>query len=85
MDVKNAEGSSLSVFSPVRLFHFFFKKKGSPIHQYFDILKSFCYFWVSNMAPTWPGPGLFNEASAMSTTSTWKARRSANKWRQLPA
>ena len=33
--------------------------KGSPIHQYFDILKSFCYFWALDMAPTWAVPGLF--------------------------
>ena len=33
--------------------------KGSPIHQYFDILWSFCYFWALYMAPTWAGPGLF--------------------------
>ena len=30
------------------------------IHQYFDILKSFRYFWVLDMAPTWAGPGLFH-------------------------
>ena len=33
--------------------------KGSPIHQYFDILKSFYYFWALDMAPTWAVPGLF--------------------------
>ena len=40
----------------------FLKKiiKGSPIHQYFDILKSFCYFWALDMAPTWTVPGLFS-------------------------
>ena len=32
--------------------------KGSPIHQYFDILKSFCNFWPLEMAPTWAVPGL---------------------------
>ena len=33
--------------------------KGSPIHQYFDILKSFCDFCALDMASTWAGPGLF--------------------------
>ena len=33
--------------------------KGFPIHQYVDILKSFCYFRALDMAPTWAGPGLF--------------------------
>ena len=32
--------------------------KRSPIHQYFDILKSFCYFWALDMAPTWAVLGL---------------------------
>ena len=32
--------------------------KGSAIHQYFDILKSFCYFWALDMAPIWAGPDL---------------------------
>ena len=48
-------------FGIVRLFSkSFFFIKGSSIHQYFDILKSFCYFWALDMAPTWAGPGLFN-------------------------
>ena len=49
-----------SFFGIVRLFFkncFFIK--GSSIHQYFDILKPFCYFWALDMAPTWAGPGLF--------------------------
>ena len=37
---------------------FIFFIKGSPIHQYFDILKSFCCFWALDMAPTWAVPGL---------------------------
>ena len=28
--------------------------------EYFDTLKSFCYFWALDMAPTWAVPGLFN-------------------------
>ena len=42
------------------LWDFFRKKtiKGSPIHEYFDILKSFWYFWALDMAPTWAYPGL---------------------------
>ena len=36
--------------------------KGSPIHQYFDILKSFWYFWALDMAPTWAETGLFKKA-----------------------
>ena len=27
--------------------------------QYFDTLKSFCYFWALDMAPTWAVPGFF--------------------------
>ena len=42
--LKNPKGSSLSVcFGIVTLFSFFFLKR-LPIHQYFDLLKSFCYF-----------------------------------------
>ena len=26
--------------------------------EYFDTLKSFCYFWALDMAPTWAGSGL---------------------------
>ena len=52
--LKNPKGSSLSVFSA--LWDIFFHKR-FPIHQYFDTLKSFCYFWALDMAPTWAGPG----------------------------
>ena len=42
--LKNPNASSLSVFfGIVRLFSIFFHKRFS-IHQYFDILKFFCYF-----------------------------------------
>ena len=30
------------------------------VKEYFDTLKSFCYFWALDMAPTWAGPGLLN-------------------------
>ena len=36
----------------------FFSIKGSRIHQYFDILKSFCYLCALDMAPTWDVPVL---------------------------
>ena len=29
--------------------------------EYFNTLKSFCYFWALDMAPTWAVPGLFLE------------------------
>ena len=54
-------------FSFFRHCETFFRKKisikGSPIHQYFDILKSFWYFWALDMAPTWADPGLLNFSS----------------------
>ena len=31
--------------------------------EYFDTLKSFCYFWALDMAPTWAVPGLFTFSS----------------------
>ena len=56
--LKNPKGSSLSAFffGIVRLS----KKnhKRFQIHQYFDILKSFRYFWAFDVTPTWAGPGL---------------------------
>ena len=62
MDVENPQRVHAFIFfGIVRLFfrkNFFIK--GSPTHQYFDILKSFCYFWALDMAPTWAGPGLFH-------------------------
>ena len=43
--LKNPKGSPLSVFfGIVRLFFQFFFIKVVPIHQYLEILKSFCYF-----------------------------------------
>ena len=48
-----------SFFGIVRLFSIFFLIKWFPIRQFFNILKSFCYFWALDMAPTWAGPGLF--------------------------
>ena len=56
--LKNPKGSFSFFFGIVRFFFHFFIE-GSPIHHYFDILKSFCYFWALNMAPTWASPGLF--------------------------
>ena len=44
MDVEKSQRVlPFSVFGIVRLFFNFFNKR-FPIHQYFDILKSFCYF-----------------------------------------
>ena len=57
MDVEKSHMVPLSVFSALWDFPIFFIK-GSPIHQYFDILKSFWYFWALDMAPTWAVPGL---------------------------
>ena len=59
MDVEKPERVPLSVFWHCETFFNFFFTKGSPIHQYFDILKSFCYFLALDMAPTWAIPGLF--------------------------
>ena len=59
MDVGNPQ--RVLPFSFFRHCETFFPKKfikGSPTHQYFDILKSFCYFWALDMAPTWAVPGL---------------------------
>ena len=41
--LKNPKGYPFSFFRHCETFFNFFVK-GSPIHQYFDILKSFCYF-----------------------------------------
>ena len=59
--LKNPKRSSLSVFFRhcETFFQNFFFIKVVPIHQYFEILKSFCYFWALDMAPTWAVPGLF--------------------------
>ena len=59
MDVEKSQRVPLSVFSALWDFFPFFFIKGSPIHQYFGISKSFCYFWALDMAPTWAVPGLF--------------------------
>ena len=56
MDVEQSRRVPLfSFFGIVRLSFI----KGSPIHQYFDILKSCCYFLALDMAPTRAGHGLF--------------------------
>ena len=34
--------------------------------EYFDTLKSFCYFWALDMAPTWAVPGLLKLLSLLS-------------------
>ena len=47
--LNSPEGSPFSVFFGIVRLSF---KKGSPIHQYFDILKSCCYFLALDMAPT---------------------------------
>ena len=57
--LKNPKGSPFQFFRHWDFFQKLFFIKRSPIHQYFDILKSFCYFWALDMAPTWAGPGLF--------------------------
>ena len=50
--LKNPKGSFLSVvFGIVRLLKKYFHKRFQ-IHQYFNIFKSFCYFWALDMAPT---------------------------------
>ena len=60
MDVEKSQRvPPFSFFGIVRFFSKFFFIKGSPIHQYFGILKSFCYFWALDMVPTWAVPGLF--------------------------
>ena len=41
---KKSPKGSLSVFRYCEAFFQFFFIKGSPMHHYFDILKSFCYF-----------------------------------------
>ena len=48
-----------SFFGIERLFSKKNSIKGSPIHQYFDILKSFWYFWALDMALTWADLGCF--------------------------
>ena len=53
--LKNPKGSPFSVFG----IETFFKKIWCCRREYFDTLKSFCYFWALDMAPTWAGPGLF--------------------------
>ena len=68
MDVGKSQRVSRSVF--LALWDFFSKKifiKGFPTHQYFDILKSFCYFWALDMVPTWAGPGLLKAVMAIGT------------------
>ena len=45
MDVEKSQRIPLSVFSA--------------LWEYLDTLKSFCYFWALDMAPTWAGLGLF--------------------------
>ena len=58
--LKIPKWSPLSVFfGIVRLFLKKKSIKGSPIHQYFDILKSFWYFLALDMAPTWADPACF--------------------------
>ena len=52
-----SERMSFSFFGIVTLFFKVFFIKGSPIHQYFDTLKSFCYFGALDIAPTWAVPG----------------------------
>ena len=52
------KGLPFNFFSALWDFFQFFFIKGSPIHQYFDILKSFWYFWALDMAPTWAVLGL---------------------------
>ena len=54
------KGPNFRFFRHCATFFQFFFIKGFPIHQYFEILKSFCYFWALDMAPTWAVPGLFN-------------------------
>ena len=48
-------------------FQKFFSMKGSPIHQYFDALKSFCNFRALDTAPTWDVPGLLLSAPMVVT------------------
>ena len=47
-------------FQFFRLWGFFRKKTSGAVEEYFDTLKSFCYFWALDMASTWAGPGLLN-------------------------
>ena len=56
---KISKGPPFVFFGIVRLFfkNLFFIKV-VPIHQYLEILKSFCYFCALDMAPTWAVPGL---------------------------
>ena len=51
------KGPPFSFFGIARLFKNSF---GCCRSEYFDTLKSFCYFWALYMAPTWAGPGLFS-------------------------
>ena len=60
--LKNPKGSPFQIVSPLGDFlkKKLFFHKGSPIHQYFDTLRSVCYFYALDVAPTWAGPGLFS-------------------------
>ena len=71
---KIPKGPSFQFFRHGETFYqIFFFIKGSPIHQYFDILKSFCYFWALDMAPTWAVPGLFEHTSRATRPSLFGA------------
>ena len=58
MDVEKSQRVPLSIFLALWDFFPIFFIEGSPIHQYFDIFKSFCSVWALDMAPTWAGSGL---------------------------
>ena len=54
-------------FSIVGLFSKFFFRKSVPNSPILGNLKSFCYFWALDMAPTWAVPGLFKTDSKRRT------------------
>ena len=78
--LKNPKGSSLSVLSAVwNIFSIFFHKRFQ-IHQYFDILKSFCYFWALDRAPTWAGLGLLYHCRELPFVNWARVWQSSTFW-----
>ena len=70
--LKNLKRPSLSVFSGI--VGLFSKKnhKSVPNSPILGNLKSFCYFWALDMAPTWAVPGLFRFCNAWILGKTQK-------------